>query len=279
VISIACPTDEGETVFRRAAARTRNIGLRTALLGVSDHVRDRTNSYLQLAGRQSLFELGVAPVNGVTPEQLAAVYDRVLVRGNERPLYDRIKASAKFKRCPLCGEREVKTLDHYLSQSDFPELAVFPANLVPSCSDCNKTKLAHIPEDPDEQLFHPYFDNWSTHRILSASVTVDNAVSVRFSISDAPGFPRPDLQRARKHFQLLKLDELYDSKSAVELVESKDSFRRNYQDGAEVLRAELRYIAQSRQRSNINSWRAALYWGLAESNDFCDGGFELFEEQ
>ena len=279
MISIACPTDEGETVFRRAAACTRNVGLRTALLSVGDHVRARTNSYLQLAGRQSLYELGVAPVNGVTPEQLAAVYDRVLVRGNERPLYDRIKASAKFKRCPLCGEREVKTLDYYLSQSDFPELAVFPANLVPSCSDCNKTKLAHIPEAPDEQLFHPYFDNWSTHRILSASVTVRNAVSVRFSIIDVPGFPRDDLQRAREHFRLLKLDELYDSKSAVELVESKDNFRRNYQDGAEVLRAELRYIAQSRQRSNINSWRAALYWGLAESNDFCDGGFELIEEQ
>jgi hypothetical protein len=278
VISIACPTDDGETVFRRASARTRDARLRTALLGVSDHVRDRTNRYLQLGARQSLHELGVTSAQGVTSEELAAVYDRVLVRGNERPLYDRIKASARFKRCPLCGEHEVKTLDHYLSQSDFPELAVLPANLVPSCFDCNKTKLAHIPETHDEQLFHPYFDNWSTHRILSATVTVDNAVSVRFSITAVPGFPREDLGRAREHLRLLKLDELYEAKSAQELVDDKENFRRHYRDSAQVLRAELCYTAQSRQRSNINSWRAALYWGLAESDDFCNGGFELIEE-
>jgi hypothetical protein len=279
VISITCPTDDGEAVFRRAAARTRNSALRTALLSMSDHVRDRTNSYLEFAGRQSLFELHPTPVNGVEPNQLANIYDRVLVQGHERPLYDRIKASARFKRCPLCGEREVKTLDHYLPQSDFPELAVFPANLVPSCSDCNKTKLTHVPRTAEEQLFHPYFDEWSTHRVLSALVRVENVVSVRFSITSASGFPQSELQRAREHFRLLKLDELYAAKAAVELVESKDNFRRNYRDGVEVLRAELRHTAQSRQRSNINSWRAALYWGLSESDDFCDGGFERIEEQ
>ena len=278
MISITCPTDDGETIFRRAAARTQNAELRVALLGVSDHVRDRTNQYLLLGGRHALHELEVSAVLGARSGELAAVYNRVLVRGNERPLYDRIKASARFKRCPLCGEREVKTLDHYLSQSEFSELAVFPANLLPSCSDCNKTKLDHTPATYDEQLFHPYFDDWSTHRILRATVTVDGAVSVRFSIADVPGFPREELSRARQHLRLLKLDELYQAKSMQELVDDKVNFRRHYQDGVDVLREELRYTAESRQANNINSWRAALYWGLAESDDFCNGGFELIEE-
>lgn len=278
MISIPCPDDDAEAVFRRAASRTRDILLRRALLGVSVRVGERAAEYLELADSGELFQMEAEVPVGITSEQLSGVYDRALVKGNERDLYDRIKASSKFKRCPLCAERDVKTLDHYLPRSDYPELAVFPANLVPSCSDCNKSKLAHAATAHAEQTFHPYFDNWGSRRILHATVDVDQSVSVAFAIVGVPGFPAEKVQRAQHHFDLLQLGQLYSSHTAVELVESKDTFRRNFAGGVEVLRDELRLIARSRQRDNLNSWRAALYWGLAESDDFCNGGFECIEE-
>jgi hypothetical protein len=130
-----------------------------------------------------------------------------------------------------------------------------------------------------EQLFHPYFDNWGTHRILTAIVIVDAHVSVNFAVAGVPELPVEDVRRAQYHFDLLRLREFYALRAAVELVESKDIFRRHFADGVDVLRSELRYTARSRQGINRNSWKAALYWGLAESDDFCNEGFELIEEE
>ncbi len=260
------------------AARTRKFELRSALLAVTERVGERASEYLELAAQEELFRLVAEDPDGVSKEDLSNVYDRVLVRGKGRPIYDRLKSAAKFRRCPLCGARDVKTLDHYLSQSEFPELAVFPANLVPSCSDCNKIKLAHAPGSHVEQTFHPYFDNWGAHRILHATVDVNNTVTVNFSIEQVAGVPAGHTARGRRHFELLGLGSLYAASAAVELVECKDTFRRNFASGATVLRSELRYTARSRQRGNLNAWRAALYWGLAASDDFCNGGFEQIEE-
>jgi hypothetical protein len=278
MIAISCPDDDAETVFRDAAARTRNPDLRKRLLAVTEHVGERASEYLGLASVEDLFLLAAEDPTGVTKKELSDVYDRVLVRGSGRPVYDRLRGSAKFRRCPLCGVRDVRTLDHYLSKSEFPELAVFPANLVPSCSDCNKIKLEHAPQSRSDQTFHPYFDNWGAHRILHAMINISNSVKVSFSIEPVSGVSSARIRRARRHFDLLELGPLYAANAAVELVESKDMFRRNFAAGADVLRSELRLTARSRQRGNLNAWRAALYWGLAASDDFCNGGFKLIEE-
>ncbi|MBN9499646.1 MULTISPECIES: HNH endonuclease [Nitrobacteraceae] len=278
MIAISCPTDDAEAVFRESAARTRNPELRSALLALSERISERATEYLDLAVRAELFRLMAEDPDGVSKEDLSNVYDRVLVRGKGRPVYDRLRAGAKYRRCPLCGARDVKTLDHYLSQSEYPEFAVFPANLVPSCSDCNKVKLAHAPRTHAEQTFHPYFDDWSSHRILRAAIDITNTVQVSFSIEQVAGVPAARIARAQQHFELLELGSLYAGSAAVELVESKDTFRRNFAAGADILRSELNHTARSRQRGNLNAWRAALYWGLAASDDFCNGGFKLIEE-
>lgn len=278
MISIRCPGGDAETIFKSAAARTQNRDLRRSLLALSGRVGERASQYLDLAVEERLFELEREDPVGVTNLQLHDVYDRVLVKGGERHIYNRLKSGAKFRLCPLCGERDVKTLDHYLPKTEFPELAVFPANLIPSCSDCNKTKLTHVAQCHRDQTFHPYFDDWSRYQILLASVDVTDTVQVTFSIEPVAGFPEESLVRAQRHFEKLELGMLYASKAAVELVQRKDTFRRDFLDGAQVLEQELQLEAQSRARGNLNGWRPALYRGLSICSDFCNGGFELIEE-
>lgn len=277
MLCVLCPADDGEAAYRDLARRTRDRELRRALLAESAGVGARAAEYLRLAANEELYLMGLEPHSAIAGD-MAGIYDRVVVRGAGRALYDRIKASAKYARCPLCGQRDVKTLDHYLSKQLYPEFAVFPANLVPCCSDCNKTKGDYRATQHAEQLFHPYFDDWGAARILNAQVTVGEKVDVAFQILPAAGIGPESLARARTHFQILELGSLYAAGAAVELVESKATFRRNFRMGADALQAELRYTAASRERENRNSWRAALYWGLAESQQFFSGGFERIEE-
>jgi hypothetical protein len=278
MIGMERPEDDPKELFEDLVVHTQDLVLRAALVAESPRVERRAHEYLRLAGAGNLSALGTEEPIGVTTSQLSGVYERVLVGGYGRPVYDRIKASAKFRRCPLCGQRVVKTLDHYLPQTRFPELAVFPANLVPACADCNKSKLAHVAQSRAQETFHPYFDDWSEHRILGASLEFTESVTVSFRILDAAGMTAEDTQRARNHFTLLQLNELYVSHAAVELAESKETFRSNFESGADVLREELLQVAGTRSRANLNSWMAALYRCLADSDEFCEGGFELIEE-
>ncbi|MFM0390956.1 HNH endonuclease [Paraburkholderia phytofirmans] len=278
MIGMACPDDDAKRLFEELALHTQDRALRAALVAEGPRVERRAREYLRLAEAGDLSVFGEEDPVGVTAAQLSGVYDRVLVGGFGRPTYDRIKASAKFRRCPLCGHRIVKTLDHYLPQTKYPELAVYPANLVPACADCNKSKLAHVAQTRIEETFHPYFDNWGEHCVLGASLEIDEGLTVSYQILDAPGMSPVDMARARHHFDILQLNELYSSHAAAELSENKELYRSNFESGPDALRDELLRIATARSRANLNSWMAGLYRCLAESEDFYTGGFQQIEE-
>jgi len=278
MLKVDVPLDDAEEVFASSAVHTRDRLLRDALMGQREHVADRAAEYLAFAADAELFMMQtVAPV-GVTGTSLAAVYDRVLVRGAGRELYDRIRASTRFGRCPLCGQRDVKTVDHYLPQTAFPELAVFPANLVPSCSDCNHVKRAYQARTANDQLFHPYFDDWNGMRLLSARLEIGENVVTRFRIRGSDNLDAAIRARAGRHFDTLGLAQLYAQEAATELVARKGTFRSAYDDGEESLREELEIAASGWARINLNGWQAALYRALARSAPFIAGGFERIEE-
>jgi hypothetical protein len=252
---------------------------RTALLAQRPQVEARAALYLEHARLGTLHNLDPETPHGIAPAELSGLYGRVLVKGGERPLYLRLRGASRYNRCPLCGQRDVKSLDHYLSKDDFPELAVFPANLTPSCFECNHAKLDYRPEQAEDRLFHPYFDDWSDHRLMRATVNVGARVTTSYAIRAPNGVDPEIVQRARNHFTEINLAELYEQHAAVELVERKDMFRSTYEtDGAEGLQEELAYEAQSRRRFNRNSWQSALYRALSRSEAFCNRGFEHIDE-
>ena len=279
MLSITCPNDDAGTIFAASATRTKNVPLRTTLLAQRPHVEARAADYLRHAPASTLYQLTPVDPQGVDAAQLSGIYSRVLVSGSERPLYDRLRGSARYGRCPLCAQRDVKTLDHYLPKDEYPELAVFPANLTPACFDCNHAKSNYRALVAEEQLFHPYFDNWGEYRLLMAEIEVGARVTSRFSIRAPAGVDNEVVARARAHFTQLDLATLYEQHASVELVQRKDTFRRTFEaDGADGLYEELVQEYRSRRRFNRNGWQAALYRALSRSEDFCEGGFEQIDE-
>jgi len=74
--------------------------------------------------------------------------------------------------CPMCGLPGAGgTIDHIFPQVNFPDLAIFSRNLVPSCHRCNSNHQDHYRgQIVGERLLHPYFDGILESRLVQAII-------------------------------------------------------------------------------------------------------------
>lgn len=275
--SLPPPRLTSAQVVAACAASIRDPALSGRLTAVADRLNLAEASYQLHGAAMSLFRIQAS--NGVdgqiTAAEMMRVYASTFVRSvSTRAMYDEIKAAPANDVCPLCAQRTVSTLDHYLAQSIHSELAITPRNLIPSCAECNKSKLDHQPESEAEQGFHPYFDHFDDRHWLVAEVVEGVPAALRFDVVAPADWPPVKGERAAAHFASLRLGELYASHSGVELANIRYSLQRVADAGtAEDVRATLEDRAQSARHAYPNGWQAAMYRALADSDWFCAGGF------
>ncbi|WP_327643731.1 hypothetical protein [Micromonospora zamorensis] len=211
-------------------------------------------------------------VGGVTAAEMVAVYESRMVKGTSpgRFIYDEIMVSSAGGRCPLCGHRDVSTLDHYLPKKLFPALAVTPLNLVPACSECNKTKLHGIALSAGEQTLHPYFDNVESDPWLVAKVIEGEPVVIVFEVDSPDHWDLVLSERVRHHFHAFGLPTLYMSQAVQELNNISHYLKQLFDRGGPAqVRVYLEDQATSRRVAHVNSWQTALYTALAQNRWFC----------
>ncbi|MEN0652327.1 MULTISPECIES: hypothetical protein [Hyphobacterium] len=234
--------------------------------------------YVVHGEQATLFEIpGTDGVAGqISTQEMTRVYERTFVRSaRTRGIYGTIKATPRNDICPLCSQRTVSQLDHYLPKAEHPNVAVTPLNLVPSCGECNHIKLALEAGQAAEQVFHPYFEDADDGRWLFATVQETAPATLVFDALPPAGWDVIKQRRIVAHFETFQLAELYATHSAVELEDIKVELRTMAQAGisAAGIQAELRKRADSRAAAHGNSWRRATYEALSESEWFCAGGF------
>jgi len=218
----------------------------------------------------------VAP--DITTEEMGKVYTQRMAKNGApgRDIYDEIFGSSPQGRCPLCAQRPVATLDHYLPKAHYPALAVAPLNLLPACSDCNKAKLDAIPTRAEEVALHPYYDDLGDNVWLVARVVQIRPTALRFSVAAPVAWSPLLAARAQNHFQSLGLAALYASEAAEELINIRHQLVTvRATEAAAGVRDELQRRTSSCAAGRPNGWRAAAYRAWSASNWFCDGGFEL----
>lgn len=220
--------------------------------------------------RQADFELP-----DVTAKEMAWVYDNKMVCKDKtapgRQVYDAIRTASPQGRCPLCGHRDVTTVDHYLPKSAYAALAVNPANLIPACSECNHAKSAAVLD-----ILHPYYDNVERERWLSARVLETTPPTVQFAVQPPASWPSGLADRVRRHFAIFRLELLYALQAArlISGIRARlDLLLR--EGGSAAVRDHLRQDEESWQQAGLNSWQAACYGALAASDWFCAGGFRF----
>ncbi len=241
-------------------------------------VEQASDEYETAARVSSLHRIVSSQVVGgdITKDEIERLYtDRMAKKGAPgRYIYDEIFAAPPQGRCPLCGQRTVKTLDHHLPKAHYPALAVAPLNLVPACHDCNKAKLDFVPRAAGEVSLNPYFDLIDNRRWLRASVIETRPAALQFRVDSPPQWD-PILQlRVDNHFLRLGLGELYASESAEEFLNIRHQLVDILAvDGAIGIRTELDSRATSAAHGRRNGWRTAAYEAWAASDWFCHGGF------
>lgn len=246
-------------------------------LDIFDNAEDDFESKKQLNQLYLLKQKNID--NGIiNKEALIKIYTDKMVSQTNNPkgrvYYDRIFLSAPQGICPLCLQREVKTLDHYLPKTKYPLLSVTPINLIPSCSDCNKGKLSDSPAYSHEETLHPYYDDVECFSWLKMRITQINPLILEFYIAPPESIPKLLSQRIKYHFENFSLNKLYISHAMQEFANNKLHFTRLYERGGnKLLKEHVFDCFESRREININSWQTAFYECLFQDENFCKGLF------
>lgn len=272
------PDFTGVTALKACVSSIRDEDLKQRLRQIEDAVGNSEKIYATYGKAAKLYLIkGTDSIHGlVTSAEMDRVYNNTFVKSvKTRSIYDKIKKACENDVCPLCGQRTVFQLDHYLPISEFPVYGVTAINLVPTCSDCNKLKLAHVPTAPDEQTLHPYFDDIEQERWLYATVLKVKPAALTFSVVPPPTWTAIKAARVATHFRIFGLGALYSTHAAVEMNNMRYSLEKLSigLDSASMISAHLRDRAESCAAAYLNSWQTATLDALANSEWFCSGGF------
>lgn len=217
-------------------------------------------------------------LGGVSAADMEKIYTQRMVPSSSpgRVAYDKIMGSAEHGRCPLCGQRTVTTLDHYLPKAHYSALVVTPANLIPCCSECNKTKGGSAPTCAEDQFPHPYFDEFDDGCWLIASLVETSPPALAFGCMPPLEWDSIKSKRISRHFFELGLAKLYAAHSGSELVNLRGSLRRIHSRlGQPGVRQHLLDVAEGYAEATVNSWQAAMCSALGASDWYCDHGFDF----
>ncbi len=251
-----------------------------ALLNALSTITAGEETYKKLGPVGELYQ--IPSTDGVTPQLdtklMGVIYKSHFARvgAPTRDMYDAIRLAPKYSLCPLCGQRSVGSVDHYLPQSLHPTFNLTPANLVPSCTDCNKAKLALVALTAEKQTLHPYFDDLGDERWLIADIGETAPPSVKYRVRPPAGWTPVLAERVSHHYQVMGLGVLYAAQAASELADISHALvQLGNNIGPVAVRSHLYEEFESRLARDRNSWKTALYEGLCDSAWFCNEGFRL----
>ena len=274
MISLELPRDEFEETYALCVNGVQDRAMPSRFLESAEELARIATSY-SAALEDERFEdlrLHEQAYGSVTKDDMVWLYENRFVDGPGRVVYNRMFMSSKYNRCPYCMCNGVKSIDHYVGKSVYPMLAVTPANLVPSCSDCNKNKSDKIITGSDDLILHPYFDRVDVRWLYAKFIEAELRVSFYF---EAPlTYSDKNTRRLENHFNQLKLASLYADLAAVDMTSLKFGLSKTFIGaGADGVHDWLSDEAKNPNR-RINTWQTAMYDALAANEFYCSGGFD-----
>ncbi|MGW4249988.1 hypothetical protein [Streptomyces californicus] len=280
--SLPLPSLSARTVYRTSISRAiprhkqRLDALEQAVLNAADVFEAAAS----VAALHTLKDLAKKPVDEADRTQLTKTYTSRLVPESApgNALYNVLK-KVRHKICPLCGHRDVSTLDHQLPKMKYPLLAVVPINLVPACGICNGLKGEHVPKAASEQTLHPYYDDLADQQWLFARLkwTENRPPEITYFIRPPKGADRVLAARVIRHFQMFCLAELYGPNAVREMSNIRGILRGMNAAGRHkyLLLAEGSVLVD-KDAGGQNHWKRSLFQTLAGDSGYLEGGFDQF---
>lgn len=238
-------------------------------------LRERETYYSEKVDDNSLFEIPREQNISarVDKAKIIRYYEyRILQKPNGRAFYDEVILSAPHNICPYCTIRVVKTIDHFLPKSDYPSFSITPANLVPSCRDCNTDKKISYPTNTNDQTFHPYFDKVDNECWIKAELRQTEPLSFQYHVIRPAGWNDIKFDRACSHFKGYSINQLFSNEADRELRGMQNQFKMLNSKDRNLLKVHLEDSYNSCLNGlGIIDWRTLMYEELSTNEWFLDG--------
>lgn len=211
--------------------------------------------------------------NNITNSDMKMLYKNKFAHKGQPgyELYNRIKSIPANGICPLCGHRQVSTIDHYLPQSSYTSYILTPVNMIPACADCNKNKLDEASNSEEENFIHPYFDDIDNIPWLDAYLIEQEPPCLIYKVSTDLNISNTLKKRIKKQFTVLKLSELYSIMAAEVISGLKYHLNKiATTEGTDGVRRYLNEHYESYKEYQVNSWQTVAYKTLANNYWFCN---------
>lgn len=186
------------------------------------------------------------------------------LREKQNYSFIREELSENANTCPYCGFGEPVTLDHYMPESDYQELATCRLNLVPICWKCN-----HKKHDKDYHGFtHAYYQDFPANVIFfkcMVEANADGCVCFNFYI-DSQNLDNILVAKLRNQIEVIDLSHRL-NKECITYITS--NFNMEYFDNNKSLKFFISdRLTKTKECFGNNDWHSALLKGLYDCNEF-----------
>jgi len=197
--------------YKDFVSRKRNpkddLTYKDRLSNLKDSVSERYLLYDEKYSLNSLQEITPASYDAQMSSDLLSLYKfsaKMMV--DLKVKLTTTKNNIVSNNCQNCTIGEINSFDHYLPKELFPEFAINPKNLIPSCTKCNSFKGVNW-KDVNKRLFlNPYLDKLPDQEFLFVNIKVDgNNLGIDFKIDNRNKLPVELFDIIESHYTRLYL--------------------------------------------------------------------------
>jgi 5-methylcytosine-specific restriction endonuclease McrA len=267
--------------FDSIAADRKSMSVRTQLALMRPSVEARYQLYDKERFELSAFAALPSPFTGSEEQKL--LRECYVSDSHDTEALSHLKARIRAmqppgiaRRCQYCcGIGCADTWDHYLPKDVFPEFAVYPGNLVPSCSMCNSKRGAWVDLRRRRRTVSLYFDNLDSGRqLVNAKIDFDVSGLPHLVVKPKKKTPKRRRQVDRlfaRHFKTLGLTKRFRECAVARLATIQGDIRRwstDHWTEADIVQ-ELRGLTTSReQQFGANDHETVAYRAAGASRPF-----------
>lgn len=249
-----------------------SYGNRGKMLNLKNKVFQRYQFYLQ--NKNTLQK--IRPIKMLNSDEVQLMEDSYkkskAFQTVKKQLLDNIPKERRSV-CPFCMISEPTTMDHYFSESEYPEYIIFAPNLVPCCSYCNSVKGKRLFLENENRIkrtiIHFYYDILPQIEYLKATFYVtDKIPQISFWLEFETETEITGI--IKKHFETLHLLERYQERSNGILSTECENIRKCLMNGFSVKECVqlLKCKAQSSEKIfGGNYWEACIYRAMSEREE------------
>lgn len=191
--------------------------------------------------------------------------------------YYSLKSLANYNICPYCEKRDVTELDHYLPKVYYPMYVITPANLIPSCHECNKSKRTYT-----NPIIHPYFDNTTLNQWMRCELLIQNKSLIpRYKISFKNlNISSEDREKIINTVNALKLHKLYSTWASNLIANKIKHWKKVWLSGSNddlIKFLQMEYDSINPEIYSINSYKKVFYIAFIELLKSNSANFSFLE--